>query len=121
MLPSSGLPQPQPLEILRAEGQLLDRDGLALAKLVAVDLPLDVVSVHQAALVGAVGTLLEKLEQRVARLIVLEHVTDREEERLAYRAFRIADRLHYDVKSCAPPHTGELLADLLSQLLEEYQ
>ena len=113
-LPGRWLPLPEPLELLRAEGDLLDCDRLALAELVIVYLPLNVVRVHQAALVGAVGTLLEVLEQLVPRLGVLEQVGNREQERLAYRPVGIVYGLHYDVKGSTIILSGAraLLAEL---------
>ena len=113
-LPGRWLPLPEPLKLFRAERDFLDCDRFALAKLILVDLPLDVVRVDQAALVGAVGTRLEVLEQLVARLGVLEQVGDREQERLTYRPIGIVDGLHYDVEGSAVilSGAGALLAEL---------
>ena len=79
-----GLLLPQALEVVCAEGELLQRDELVLTKFVVIYLALELVSVDETLLAAAAGgAFVEVVEEQVSGLLPVELVGNVEEEHLA--------------------------------------
>jgi hypothetical protein len=74
---------PQALEVVCAEGELLQRDDLVLAKFIVVYLALELVSVDEPLLAAAAGgAFVEVLEEQVSGLLSVELVGNVQKEHL---------------------------------------
>ena len=78
-----GLLLPQALEVVGAEGELLQGDDLVLAKFIVVDFALELDSVNKPFLAAAAGgAFVEVSEEKVAGLLSVELVGNVEKEHL---------------------------------------